>query len=172
MLETDGVWIVNATPFIGLAKLGRLDLLQNDAGSRVVLLPDAVVREVQAGPTDDPAVQSLARLGTWGVTPLAPITLSDRLTPFRLDRGESAVLTEALARSGSVAVIDDGAGRAAARALGLPLTGTLGVLIRARRSGRLPALAPVIRDLQAAGIFLPRDAELGDLLSGFGEAWP
>lgn len=166
------IWIVNSSPFIGLAKVGRLGLLA--ALGRVVYLPETVVREVRAGEADDLAVRAampsrLAEVGL-GVLPAAP--LEARLSAFRLDAGEAAVLTEALARPGSLAVIDDGPGRAAAVALGVSLTGTLGVLIRARRAGRLAALAPVIRDLKAVGIFLPGDAALRALLAPFGELWP
>lgn len=166
------VWIVNSSPFIGLAKVGRLDLLT--APRRAVYLPETVVREVRAGEADDWAVRAATapRLAEAGLGVLAATPLDARLSAFRLDAGEAAVLTEALARPGSLVVIDDGPGRAAAGALGVPLTGTLGMLIRARRAGRLAALAPVIHDLKAVGIFLPGDAALRALLSPFGESWP
>lgn len=171
-MTTPAVWIVNASPFIGLAKIGRLDLLT--AASRDVFLPDAVVREIRAGAASDPAVLALASsaMRESQIRLLPPVAANPRLSPFTLDAGEAAVLTEALARPGSVAVIDDRPGRAAGKALGVTVTGTVGVLIDARREGRLPAMAPLIHSLQAAGIFLPRDADLRALLASWGEAWP
>lgn len=168
-VETD-IWIVNASPFIGLAKIGRLDLFTDR--TRRVLLPHAVVEEIQAGEADDAATLAAGRLSDLGLAALPLIAPNPRLDVFRLDPGEAAVLTEALARPGSLAVIDDGPGRAAARALGVPLTGSLGVLIQARRDGRLPEIAPLVRGLRTAGIYLPRDADLRTLLATLGETWP
>jgi Domain of unknown function (DUF3368) len=51
-------------------------------------------------------------------------------------------------------VIDDREARAAARALGVRLIGTLGVVILARWEGRIPAAASVIADLRRAGLHL------------------
>ena len=42
------VWVANASPVIVLAKVGHLALLKELADE--LLLPDAVVREVLAGP--------------------------------------------------------------------------------------------------------------------------
>jgi predicted nucleic acid-binding protein len=45
-------WVVNASPLILLAKVGRLDLLPTLANQLVV--PASVMAEVQAGPAADP----------------------------------------------------------------------------------------------------------------------
>lgn len=50
-------WIVNAVPFIGLAKIGRLELLAKPGLE--VFLPNIVYREIEAGPQADPAVLAL-----------------------------------------------------------------------------------------------------------------
>lgn len=47
--------------------------------------------------------------------------------------------------------MDERRGRAAARRLGLPLFGVLGVLVQARRQGKIPALAPLLQQLQTNG---------------------
>lgn len=166
-------WIVNAAPFIGLAKIGRLELLHSAlAPGRGVFLPETVYREIGAGPAADPACRALANLTALGITLLPPVTASACVTVFTLDAGEAAVLTEALARPGSLCVIDDGPGRRAAKALGLDVTGTVGVLWQSRQEGRLTALAPELRALQAAGLYLPNETALRGLLTAFGETWP
>ncbi len=46
-------WVVNASPLILLAKVGQIDLLAKLTDELVV--PSAVVAEVQEGPASDPA---------------------------------------------------------------------------------------------------------------------
>ena len=60
-----------------------------------------------------------------------------------LDAGESVVLALALARPGSQAILDDRAARRRARALGVDLQGTLGLVLVAKRIGMIPAVRPV-----------------------------
>lgn len=101
------LWVVDASPFIGLAKIGRLDPLT--APGRDVVLPEAVIREVEAGP-DDPARQALSE--GWGRRlPSAPVP--PELASWRLGAGEEAVLALALAPPGALAIVDDTDGRRA-----------------------------------------------------------
>ena len=51
-------WVVNASPLISLAKIGRLDLLR--AAEREILIPEAVAQEILAGPAGDLASVALA----------------------------------------------------------------------------------------------------------------
>jgi len=48
----------------------------------------------------------------------------------------------------SLVILDDALARQYARMLNLRLTGTLGVLLKAKKAGLLPALAPVLERLQ------------------------
>ena len=50
-------WVVNASPLITLAKVGRLDLLVGPGHTLVI--PEAVHGEVLQGPDDDPARRAL-----------------------------------------------------------------------------------------------------------------
>ena len=54
------------------------------------------------------------------------------------------------------AVIDDLAARKCAASLGIPVIGTLGIVLRARRQGIIPAARPVVEDLLRGGMFLSR----------------
>jgi len=51
-------WILNASPLIVLARIGREDLILNQADQ--VVVPQAVATEIEAGPTRDPARRILA----------------------------------------------------------------------------------------------------------------
>jgi predicted nucleic acid-binding protein len=53
-----------------------------------------------------------------------------------------------------MAIVDDLAARRCAEVLGIPLLGTLGLVLRAKRTGLLPAARPVIEKLLSAGMYL------------------
>ena len=68
----------------------------------------------------------------------------------------------------ATAIVDDASARAAARALGLPVIGTLGVVIRAKLRGLVPSAANIIADLRVAGLFLD-ERNVRDALKQIGE---
>jgi hypothetical protein len=76
------------------------------------------------------------------------------LLSWDLGAGESAVLSLALEHPGSWVVLDDKLARQAAVHLKLPLLGTAGILLRAKRAGHLSAILPVLNQLAALGFRL------------------
>src|ERR1700758_1617197 len=88
-----------------------------------------LANEISTGRPDDPAVQFLARRSWLSVADLVP-ALSP-LATWHLGQRESEVLKYARRNSGTVAVLDDKAARRLARALDIPLTGTLGIIVAA-----------------------------------------
>ena len=115
------VWVVDASPVIVLAKAGRLDLLQQLP--RELLLTDAVAAELLAGPISDAARKAVEQ--GWGIRVVTD-TIPQELIDWGLGPGETAVLAVALERSPCTVVLDDAAARSCAKALGMPLIGTLG----------------------------------------------
>ena len=88
-----------------------------------------------------------------------------------LGSGETAVLSH-VKRGGGIAVVDDGAARMAAKVMGIDITGTLGLVLRAHRVGRIQSAATVIRALPDAGLRL-EDALIREALARTsGESWP
>jgi predicted nucleic acid-binding protein len=87
-----GLWVVNASPLISLARIGRLDLLEEPR--HVLNVPEAVAKEVLAGPSSDPARQAL-EAGFGGLPTSTPIDL--RVVEWGLGAGE----TEAARRGSS-----------------------------------------------------------------------
>lgn len=142
-------WIVNASPVILLAQVGRLDLLERLCST--LLLPTDVAGEISAGPADDPARQAIER--DWGERVATP-AIGPSLLEWGLGPGETAVIACAERVASSTAVLDDRLGRLAAKAHGINVVGTLGVVLRAKRAGLIPAAAPVLQSLQEAGMFL------------------
>ena len=65
-----------------------------------------------------------------------------------LGAGEAEVIALGLASPGSLLILDDALGRRIAHLLDLTYTGTLGVLVRAKKQGHLAAIRPVVQALQ------------------------
>jgi predicted nucleic acid-binding protein len=160
------VWIVNASPVILLARIGQLELVSRLADR--VLLPDAVAREILAGPAHDPARQVVE--GGWGQR-VSPHAVAAEVVEWSLGAGESEVLSLAREQSPATAVVDDAEARACARVLGIPVIGTLGVVVRAKRKGLLSSAAAAIGLMRERGFYIADDV-VAEALRTVGEAWP
>jgi len=143
------LWITNSSPVITLAKVGQLRLL--DELAETILMPDAVAAEILAGPPLDEARVSVS--AGWAQR-ASPIHIPQIVQEWGLGSGETNVLALALERAPATAVLDDASARAAARALNVPLIGTLGIVLRAKLRGLIPSAAKIIEDLRNADLFL------------------
>jgi predicted nucleic acid-binding protein len=159
------VWVVNASPVIALAKVGRLHLLHDLC--QELLVPEAVITEILAGPPSDPARRAVE--SGWGVR-VAVDHIAPDLLEWGLGTGESAVLTVAMERKPATAVLDDAAARTCAKALGIRVIGTLGALLRARKKNAISSVADVLKALQVAGLRLDNNV-IRSALEGIGETW-
>lgn len=142
--------VVNASPLIFLAKAGMIHFLQQAAPQ--ILIPTAVTKEIGRRGGGDITVRALAStswLITVEVPPIPPLIQAWDLGP-----GESAVLAHAQAHPGVAAIIDDAAARRCAEMLGVPVLGTLGLVMIAKKRGLIPAARPVIGLLKQQGMFL------------------
>lgn len=135
--------VVDASPLIVLAQAERFDLLRV-AGDRI-LVPRPVALEVLRPGSPDAAAAAI-RSSPW-ITVVDAGSPPDAVRQQRLDPGEEAVLTWALAHPGTAAIIDDRRGRRAAAALGIPVIGLLGIILDAKRVGMIPAARPVVEHL-------------------------
>lgn len=78
-----------------------------------------------------------------------------------LHAGEAAALTLALANHADAVLMDESAGRTAARSLGITAIGVLGILLQSKRAGHISEIKPVLSRLgNEAGFWLaPRVVE-------------
>ena len=65
-----------------------------------------------------------------------------------LDTGEASSIALAYELRESLLIIDEIKGRRAAKEMGIPVTGSLGVLIAAKSKGHLKAVKPIINKIQ------------------------
>lgn len=124
--------IVNATPLIALALVDQLDLLPQIFGE--ITVPTTVYNEVTGQGMDRPGAQTIAQ-AEWlqVVSPQTAPTIEPML--LGLDRGETDVLLLAQELRPEWVIIDERQARRAARAMRLPIKGTVGVLLTAGLSG-------------------------------------
>jgi predicted nucleic acid-binding protein len=71
-----------------------------------------------------------------------------------LHEGEVEVMILAQEINADVVVIDDANAKKYAKYLGLPVTGTLGVLIKAKRAGYLKEIKPLLQQLVENNIYI------------------
>jgi predicted nucleic acid-binding protein len=137
--------ICDTSPLQYLHQLELLHILP--ALSDGVIIPPAVVDELTAGRALGVNLPDLTRLA-W-VTVRRPASAAALPLITDLGPGEIEVLMLGLELPAAVAVIDDALARQVAETLNLRLTGTLGLLIDAKRAGLISAIAPSLDQLQA-----------------------
>ncbi|HOE12047.1 MAG TPA: DUF3368 domain-containing protein [bacterium] len=143
-------WVVNSSPIIVLSRLGFLERL--DAILPQFLVPSGVMAEINAGPTGNPATAWIGGLGTSRMVNVSAI--SPAIAGWDLGRGESEVLTWSCEHKECGAILDDYAARKCAVSLGIPLCGTLGLLILAKRRGVIDQISPVLDELPRVGFWI------------------
>lgn len=78
---------------------------------------------------------------------------AERVEAGPLDPGESSAIARAR-EIGAGLLMDDRAAVAQARAIGLKVIGTLGVLVLAKRSGLLKEISPLVHQMRESGYYL------------------
>jgi predicted nucleic acid-binding protein len=142
--------VVDASPVICLAGAGLLHLLQME-GPRVVL-PRVVAEEVTRGARGSEVAEALKARSWIGLVDCPPPPAE--VLAWDLGADEAAVLTWANLHPGAVAILDDREARRCAKALGIPLHGTLGLALLARKRGLVPSARPIVDRLRSAGLYL------------------
>jgi predicted nucleic acid-binding protein len=159
--------VCNTSPIQYLHQLGQLHLLH--ALATAVFVPPAVATEIARGITLGVNLPDLALLSWIDIrAPQGPVSHGWQ---SKLGLGESEVLQLGLEMPGSLVVIDDRIARRAATDLKLPLKGTIGLLIDAKRAGLLAEVRPMLDQLDALGFRLATSSRAAALRLA-GEAAP
>lgn len=137
----------NTSPIQYLHQLDRLELIHELFGSIVV--PPAVKAELNAGRDQGVSLPRLDALD-W-IRLSSSVSIPPLLIQFQLGSGELEVLALAAQRPTILPVLDDGRARKCARALGLPVMGTIGLLMAAKWRGLIGQLKPELEGLRRLG---------------------
>lgn len=141
---TGGPIVCDSSPIIAFQSIGRLEILQTVF--QAVVIPPIVALEI---------APSIPERPPW-------IQLGDDLPIGRtigvrgLDPGERAAIELALAVDAATLVVDDLAARNWGTRLGLRVTGSVGVAVRAKQQGIVATARPVIDALIESGLYLDR----------------
>jgi predicted nucleic acid-binding protein len=130
--------VSNSSAIIALDQVGQLQLLSGLFTELVV--PPAVVREVAP-----------ILLPDWIVEQPLTQPVGPQVLRAGLGDGESEAISLAVELRARWIVLDDRAARRLAQALGLPVIGTLGLLLAAKRRGLLTAVRPSVDALVRHG---------------------
>lgn len=148
--------IVNTSPLLYLHQAGCLLLLRTLYGRIVV--PPAVCDELRVGAAqgvDVPVPENESWIEVRAVS-------SPALVPAVVDlgRGEAEVIALGIDLQSTASleevllILDDQLGRRFADLYSLKCTGTLGVIVKAKQQGHIPAVRPLIQIMRAKGLWI------------------
>ncbi len=153
--------VTNTSPLIAFARMDALDVIGKLPFE--FICPQQVKDEIDEGvaqgyPLIAPDWLSVVSL----VAPLSPLVLAS------LDSGEAAVIQLALENGITRVCLDELKGRRAARAVGLQVVGSLGLIARAKTLGLITETRPLIEKAMHEGIFYHPDL-VQQVLNALGE---
>ncbi|PKO24029.1 MAG: DUF3368 domain-containing protein [Chloroflexi bacterium HGW-Chloroflexi-1] len=129
-------YVANSSPLIVYGRIGQMGLLRNVLGR--VCIPPVVRREVFGDDAPPEWIEERAL-----TQPLASRILVSRLGP-----GESEAIALAMEIRGTWLILDDLAARRLAESPGIPLLGSLGLLLKAKDQGLITSVAPLMEAMR------------------------
>ena len=141
--------VSNTTPVLSLLKIGRLEILRELYGE--ILVPQAVFEEIEAGKNklfyQDLSLISLVKI--------EEVQNKNSLAYFLdLDKGEAEAIALAVETNADLLIIDEKLGRFHAKHAGLKITGTIGVLLKAKSHGIIQQIQPLLIELRNSSTWI------------------
>lgn len=143
--------VVNSTPIISLSIIQKLDLLLNLY--RKIYVPQAVFDEVSVAGESMIGAKALKSADFIKIVSVKNDT-ARKFFSTSLHKGEVEVMILAKEINADLVVIDDYQARKHAKYLGLNLTGTLGVLLKAKKESLINEIRPLMDKLINNDIYI------------------
>lgn len=141
--------VSNTTPVLSLLKIGRLEILRELYGE--ILVPQAVFEEIEAG-KNKLFYQDLSLI-SW--VKIEEVQNKNSLAYFLdLDKGEAEAIALAVETNADLLIIDEKLGRFHAKHAGLKITGTIGVLLKAKSHGIIQQIQPLLIELRNSSTWI------------------
>ena len=146
--------VVNTTPLIALSHVSQLDILKKLYGG--IIIPEAVYSELSVK-TESTCKKAVDRSLEWIRVESIKNQMAKTMYKTQLHDGEVEVMILSKEIAADMVIIDDANAKKHARYLGLPVTGTLGVLIKAKQEGHVNELKPILRQMVESGIYISQN---------------
>ena len=156
--------VSNTTPIISLLKISKLDILKNLYSE--INIPYAVFQEVEAGRNKD-YYTNLSNLNWINI-----LEIQDKQAVkyfLDLDSGEAEAIVLATEIKADLIILDEKLGRFHAKHADLKVTGTIGVLIKAKKEGLINELKPLLFELTKKEVWIS-DKLIYEILKQIGES--
>lgn len=141
--------VSNTTPIISLLKLNKLEILKDLYGQ--IYIPLAVYQEIEVGKSKG-YYQDLLQVD-WIL--ISKVVNGQTVTSFPdLDAGEAEAVVLALEISADLIILDERLGRFHAKHEGLNVTGTIGILIKAKKQGLIKELKSLLTELTEKEVWI------------------
>jgi predicted nucleic acid-binding protein len=137
--------ISDTSCFIILQNIGELDLLHKVYGQIVT--------------TVDIASEYGENLPEWVEIVVVKDKYRQQLLEMQIDKGESSAIALALETPNCSIILDDYKARKIAEQLGIPFTGTIGVIIKAKLTGLIPSIKPLLAKIKQTNFRITDDIE-------------
>jgi hypothetical protein len=141
--------VSNTTPIISLLKISKIEILK-DLYSEVII-PQAVFDEIEEG-KNKAYYEDLSKIEWIRIQEIA-----DRNSVkffFDLDAGEAEAIVLANETEAGLLIIDEKLGRHYAKQAGLKITGTIGVLVKAKKAGCIKHVKPLLIELTKKDVWI------------------
>ena len=137
--------IADTSCLILLSKINELDLLKKTYG--------------QITTTLDIVIEFGETLPDWIVIESVIDQSIQEDLETKIDKGESSAIALALENKNSILILDDFKARKVAEKLNLTVTGTLGVMVKAKLLGIIPSVKPLLNKIKATNFRISAELE-------------
>lgn len=126
--------IADTSCFILLSNIGELELLHKVYGEITTTL--------------NIAIEYGEVLPDWVTIAKVVDTNMQHFLEQQIDRGESSAISLALETTHTTIILDDSKARRVAKQLSLNVTGTIGVIVKAKLKGIIPSIKPILEKIK------------------------
>jgi predicted nucleic acid-binding protein len=145
MLKMPKTIISDTSCFIVLSKIGALELLQKVYGQIIT--------------TSDIAVEFGESLPEWVIVLEVEDKFKQKILELQIDKGESSAIALAIEIPDSILILDDFKARKIAQQLGLTITGTIGVIVKAKLEGKIASITPYLDKIKSTNFRISTEIE-------------
>jgi len=141
--------VSNTTPLISLSKISKIELLK--LIYQEIIIPEGVVEEYERG-KNKKFYRDISKFDWIKVKKVENEKTFEFL--LDLDKGEAESIVLAKNIKADLLIIDELRGREFARLKGLTITGTVGVLLKAKEKKLIQTALPFVYELKEKGIWI------------------